>query len=50
MAAASELRVKTIAEGVETAEEASACVRAGFSFAQGYHFARPKPIEQLNLG
>jgi len=47
VAAASELRVKTIAEGVETPEEASACVRAGFSLAQGYHFARPMPVEKL---
>jgi EAL domain-containing protein (putative c-di-GMP-specific phosphodiesterase class I) len=47
VAAASELRVKTIAEGVETPEEAAACVRAGFSYAQGYHFARPMPVEKL---
>jgi EAL domain-containing protein (putative c-di-GMP-specific phosphodiesterase class I) len=47
VAAASELRVKTIAEGVETPEEASACVRAGFSLAQGYHFAKPMPVEKL---
>jgi EAL domain-containing protein (putative c-di-GMP-specific phosphodiesterase class I) len=47
VAAASELRVKTIAEGVETPEEASACVRAGFSLAQGYHFGKPMPVEKL---
>jgi EAL domain-containing protein (putative c-di-GMP-specific phosphodiesterase class I) len=47
VAAARELLVKTIAEGVENAEEAAACVRAGFSHAQGYHYARPMPIEQL---
>jgi EAL domain-containing protein (putative c-di-GMP-specific phosphodiesterase class I) len=47
VAAAGELRVKTIAEGVETADEATACVRAGFSYAQGYHFARPMPIDDL---
>ena len=50
VAAAGELRVKTIAEGVETPEEASACVRAGFSLAQGYHFAKPMPVEQLIQG
>ncbi len=38
---AHELGVETLAEGVETAEEAEACRRAGFSFAQGYHFGRP---------
>jgi EAL domain-containing protein (putative c-di-GMP-specific phosphodiesterase class I) len=47
VAAASELRVKTIAEGVETPEEASACVRAGFSYAQGYHYARPMLVDKL---
>ena len=38
VAAARELLVKTVAEGVETAEEAGACVRAGFTLGQGYHF------------
>jgi EAL domain-containing protein (putative c-di-GMP-specific phosphodiesterase class I) len=47
VAAAGELRVKTIAEGVETEDEASACVRAGFSYAQGYHFAKPMAVELL---
>jgi EAL domain-containing protein (putative c-di-GMP-specific phosphodiesterase class I) len=47
VAAARELLVKTIAEGVEDAEEAAACLRAGFSHGQGYHFARPMPLEQL---
>ena len=42
-----ELLVKTLAEGVENAEEADACRRAGFSLAQGYHFARPMPIEKI---
>jgi EAL domain-containing protein (putative c-di-GMP-specific phosphodiesterase class I) len=47
VAAARELLVKTIAEGVENADEAGACLRAGFSHAQGYHFARPMPVEKL---
>jgi EAL domain-containing protein (putative c-di-GMP-specific phosphodiesterase class I) len=47
VAAARELRVTTVAEGVETQEEAAACVRAGFSHAQGYLFGSPKPIEAL---
>ena len=47
VAAARELLVKTVAEGVETAEEGAACMRAGFSHAQGYHFARPAPVEDL---
>ncbi|HSD26888.1 MAG TPA: EAL domain-containing protein [Vicinamibacteria bacterium] len=45
VAAARELLVKTVAEGVETEDEAAACTRAGFSHAQGYHFGRPAPVE-----
>ena len=41
VAAARELLVSTIAEGVETAGEAAACVRAGFTHAQGNYFGRP---------
>ncbi|MFN8092171.1 MAG: EAL domain-containing protein [Vicinamibacteria bacterium] len=44
VAAARELRVKTLAEGVETAAEAEACRVAGFSLAQGYFFGRPEPL------
>jgi EAL domain-containing protein (putative c-di-GMP-specific phosphodiesterase class I) len=47
VAAARELLVKTVAEGVETQDEAAACVRAGFSHAQGYHFGRPAPVETI---
>jgi EAL domain-containing protein (putative c-di-GMP-specific phosphodiesterase class I) len=47
VAAARELMVHTVAEGVETAEEAAECRRAGFSHAQGYYFGRPGPLEIL---
>ena len=47
VAAARELLVKTLAEGVENKDEADACLRAGFSLAQGYHFARPMPIDNI---
>jgi EAL domain-containing protein (putative c-di-GMP-specific phosphodiesterase class I) len=47
VAAARELLVSTVAEGVETAEEAAACMRAGFSHAQGFHFGRPAPVEGI---
>jgi EAL domain-containing protein (putative c-di-GMP-specific phosphodiesterase class I) len=47
VAAARELLVRTVAEGVETEEEAVACMRAGFSHAQGYHFGRPAPVERM---
>jgi len=45
VAAARELLVKTVAEGVETAAEAEVCARLGFSLAQGYHFGRPAPVD-----
>jgi EAL domain-containing protein (putative c-di-GMP-specific phosphodiesterase class I) len=45
VAAVHELRVQTVAEGVETAAEAEACIRAGFTHAQGYHFGRPAPVD-----
>jgi len=47
VAAARELLVKTVAEGVETEEEAEACLRAGFSHAQGYQFGRPGPVDEV---
>jgi EAL domain-containing protein (putative c-di-GMP-specific phosphodiesterase class I) len=47
VAAARELLVKTVAEGVETEEEAGACLRAGFSLGQGYHYGRPIPVEKV---
>jgi EAL domain-containing protein (putative c-di-GMP-specific phosphodiesterase class I) len=47
VAAARELRVETVAEGIETPLEAAACVRAGFTHAQGYHFGRPAPVEAI---
>ena len=48
VAAARELLVKTIAEGIETAAEAEACVRAGFSHAQGYHLGEPAGVERVS--
>jgi len=44
---ARDLLVYTVAEGVETAEEADACMRIGFTHAQGFFFGRPRPIEEL---
>lgn len=38
VALARELGTRTIAEGVETPEEAAACASLGFDLAQGYHF------------
>lgn len=47
VAAARELLVKTIAEGVENEAEAEVCAKIGFTHAQGFHFGRPVPIEEL---
>jgi len=42
---AHELLVKTVAEGIETPAESSACANFGFTHAQGFHIGRPLPIE-----
>jgi EAL domain-containing protein (putative c-di-GMP-specific phosphodiesterase class I) len=47
VSAATELGVRTIAEGVETASEAATCAAIGFSHAQGFHFRKPRPGEEL---
>jgi EAL domain-containing protein (putative c-di-GMP-specific phosphodiesterase class I) len=44
---AHDLKVKSVAQGVETAEEARTCRRLGFSHAQGFIFGKPKPIDEL---
>lgn len=41
------LKLRLIAEGVETAEQRSALFRLGCEYLQGYHFSRPLPAEQL---
>ncbi len=45
VAAARELLVETVAEGVETAAEAEVCESLGFTLAQGYYFGWPAPID-----
>jgi len=44
---ARDLGVEPLAEGVETAGEAAACIELGFAYAQGYRFGRPVPIDRL---
>jgi len=47
VAAARELLVKTVAEGVETAGEAQVCAEVGFTHGQGYFYGRPTLVENL---
>jgi EAL domain-containing protein (putative c-di-GMP-specific phosphodiesterase class I) len=47
VAVARDLLVYTVAEGVETAEEAEVCMRVGFTHAQGFYFGRPRPISEI---
>ena len=42
---ADELMVKTVAEGIETPAEASACADFGFTHGQGFHLGRPRPLD-----
>jgi diguanylate cyclase (GGDEF)-like protein/PAS domain S-box-containing protein len=42
------LGLRTVAEGVESAEQAAALERAGCALAQGYHFAPPLPPEAVD--
>jgi EAL domain-containing protein (putative c-di-GMP-specific phosphodiesterase class I) len=44
---ARDLLVYTVAEGVETAREADACLRVGFTHAQGFFYGRPRRIEEI---
>jgi EAL domain-containing protein (putative c-di-GMP-specific phosphodiesterase class I) len=44
---ARDLLVYTVAEGVETAEEADVCMRIGFTHAQGFYFGHPRAIEEI---
>lgn len=44
VAAARELGMVTLAEGIETEPEAATCRELGFELGQGYHFGRPAPL------
>ncbi len=40
-----DLGAEPVAEGIESAEEAAACIDVGFTRAQGYLFGRPRPAD-----
>jgi diguanylate cyclase (GGDEF)-like protein len=44
---ADELGIECLAEGVETAEQASLLMEAGCRLAQGYHFSKPLNVEAM---
>ena len=46
-AMAHNLRLKVVAEGVETQEQASRLMAEGFEEVQGYLFGKPMPCDQL---
>jgi predicted signal transduction protein with EAL and GGDEF domain len=44
------LRIATVAEGIETAEQAARMRALGCTFGQGYFFARPLDAAELLAG
>ncbi|MEV4281679.1 putative bifunctional diguanylate cyclase/phosphodiesterase [Actinoplanes xinjiangensis] len=44
---ATDLGVRLVAEGVETLTQATLLHQMGYQHAQGYHFAKPLPAEQI---
>jgi EAL domain-containing protein (putative c-di-GMP-specific phosphodiesterase class I) len=46
---ARDLGILTLAEGVETREEAETCKQIGFDLAQGFYFGRPFPLNKKLL-
>jgi EAL domain-containing protein (putative c-di-GMP-specific phosphodiesterase class I) len=49
IALAHTMSLRVIAEGVETAEQATWLADSGCDYLQGYHFGRPMPVEQVPL-
>lgn len=47
MAIAEAVGSQVIAEGIETAEQAASLRALGVQYGQGYHFARPLPLEEF---
>ena len=47
---AAEIGATIVAEGIETASEMEALRGLGVHHGQGFHLARPAPLEDLGLG
>ena len=45
LALARDFSVKSVAEGIETPAETQACADIGFTYAQGFHLGRPRPLD-----
>ncbi|MCP3958928.1 MAG: EAL domain-containing protein [bacterium] len=45
-----QLDVGTVAEGIETVDEARACIDLGFELAQGFYFGHPAPAADFAAG
>jgi diguanylate cyclase (GGDEF)-like protein len=41
------LRLRVVAEGVETADQRAALLELGCAAAQGYHFCKPLPVDKI---
>jgi diguanylate cyclase (GGDEF)-like protein/PAS domain S-box-containing protein len=44
----SSLRLKTVAEGIEMAEQVNELLALGCEFGQGYHFSKPLPAREVD--
>ena len=47
--ASHDLGILTLAEGIESSEEAEVCKQLGFDLGQGYFFGRPAPINAIEV-
>lgn len=45
---AESLKLKVVAEGIETKEDLEQLKQLGCSFGQGYYFSRPRPVEEIS--
>jgi EAL domain-containing protein (putative c-di-GMP-specific phosphodiesterase class I) len=46
---ASDAGIRTLAEGVESREEAAVCRAIGFELGQGYFYGRPAPLQKQDV-